>query len=71
MVTISDSLGGITNLTSYVQTSRASSFNTQDFITMWSTAKATTDKEITYLNLIIPKIATLDYNTTTSSDEFN
>jgi hypothetical protein len=35
MASVSDSLGGVTNLTLYVPMTPAPSFSTQDFINMW------------------------------------
>lgn len=64
MATVSDSLGGITNLTSYIQMVGASSFSMQDFENQWDIARSSIDKEILFLNLMAPKLASLNYNMT-------
>lgn len=68
MATISDSLGGLTNLTSYVQIVPANSFSPQDFETQWEGAKSSIDKEIPFLNLMAPKLASLNFNLSTTGN---
>lgn len=64
MASVSDSQGGITNLTQLVEVNEKSDYDLTDFETQWEAAKSNMDNEVIFLTILAPKLASLDYNST-------